>query len=217
MENKMKVEYIKELFYQGEIEFTGTGHVDMDAFDENMHTETQTVATFDDEEAESLCRPVLEAYGAQLEKRNKDEPECDILTFERKVTKDNDLEGKKLDISFFWGVKDWEYSSPVLDCGSCGFDPTDYGWAEDATDINDKPYDWATDNLFSQIPKEEDFILVCQKEIAQELRFGFNKDTDGSPEENADEAITKMQRMIILHRNLYNRDWDAESQKWFWD
>tara|TARA_X000001382_G_scaffold129808_2_gene122742 strand:+ start:112 stop:756 length:645 start_codon:yes stop_codon:yes gene_type:complete len=213
----MKIEYIKELFYQGEIEFTGTGHVDMDAFDENHHTEIQTVATFYDEEAESLCRPVLEAYGAQLEKRNKDEPECDILTFERKVIKDNDLEGKKLDISFFWGVKDWEYSSPVLDCGSCGFDPTDYGWAEDATDINDKPYDWATDNLFSQVPKEEDFILVCQKEIAQELRFGFNKDTDGSPEENADEAITKMQRMIILHRNLYNRDWDAESQKWFWD
>lgn len=213
----MKVEYIKELFYQGEIEFTGTGHVDMDAFDENMHTEIQTVATFHDEEAESLCRPVLESYGEELEKRNKNEPECDILTFERKVTEDNDLEGKKLDISYFWGVGDWEYSDGVLDLGN-GFDPyTDYGWAEDATDIDGKPYNWEENNLHSQIPKEEDFILVCQKEISQELRFGFNRATDGSPEENADEAITKMQRMIMLHRNLYNRDWDAASQKWFWE
>lgn len=213
----MRIEYRKELFYQGEIKFTGTGHVDMDAFDENMHTEIETVATFHDDEAERLCRPVLEAYGAELEKRNNDEPEADSVTLERTVIEHGDFKSKPLDISFFWGVGDWEYNGSILDLGM-GFDPTDYGWAEDATDINDQPYDWNTQNVYSQIPKEEDFILVCQKEIAQELRFGFHKDTDGStPEENADDAIEKMHRMIMLHRNLYNRDWDAASQKWFWE
>lgn len=213
----MRIEYRKELFYQGEIKFTGTGHVDMDAFDENMHSEIETVATFHDEEAERLCRPVLEAYGAELEKRNKNEPECDIVSLERTVIKDSDFEGKILDISYFWGCGDWEYDG-LLELGN-GFDPyTDCGWAEDATDIDGKPYDWEGSNLYSQIPKEEDFILVCQKEIARELRFGFNKDTDGStPEENADYAVEKMHRIIMLHRNLYNRDWDAASQKWFWE
>jgi len=158
----MKIDYIKELFYQGEIKFTGTGHVDMDAFDENMHTEMQTVATFYNEEAEKLCRPVLEAYGAELEKRNKSNPEADRVSIERIVATDNDLKGKKLDISFFWGVGDWEYNGSILDLGM-GFDPTDYGWAEDATDINDKPFDWNTQNVYSQIPKEEDFILVFTK------------------------------------------------------
>ena len=62
-----------------------------DAFDENMHTEMQTVATFYNEEAEKLCRPVLEAYGAELEKRNKSNPEADRVSIERIVATDNDL------------------------------------------------------------------------------------------------------------------------------
>ena len=99
-----------------------------------------------------------------------------------------------------------------------GFNPDDYDWDENATDILDNPYDWNSKNLHKQIPKEEDFISVCQKELAQELRFAFGKDTDGfSYDDEVRYLKDKLDRMIVLHRNLYLADdWDAESEKWEW-
>tara|TARA_R100001510_G_scaffold15099_1_gene12476 strand:+ start:1676 stop:2320 length:645 start_codon:yes stop_codon:yes gene_type:complete len=213
----MKTTYSKHSYCQAAIEFTDTGHVDMDAFDENRgDTEVKVLAEFYDEEAESLCRPLLEKLGVELAERNKDEPVADEITVVRESHKFTGSKSKPLDISFFWGVGDWE-NDGVLDAGN-GFDVRDYGWDENTTDINDKPYEWDSKNLHKQIPKEEDFISVCQKELAQELRFAFGKDTDGfSYDDEVRYLKDKLDRMIVLHRNLYLADdWNAESEKWEW-
>lgn len=213
----MKTTYSKHSYCQAAIEFTDTGHVDMDAFDENRgDTEVQVLAEFYDEEAESLCRPLLEKLGVELAERNKDEPVADEITVVRESHKFTGSKSKPLDISFFWGVEDWG-NDGILDLGN-GFNPDDYDWDENATDILDNPYDWNSKNLHKQIPKEEDFISVCQKELADELRFAFGKDTDGfSYDDEVRYLKDKLDRMIVLHRNLYLADdWDAESEKWEW-
>ena len=211
----MKTTYSKHSYCQAAIEFTDTGHVDMDAFDENRgDTEVQVLAEFYDEEAESLCRPLLEKLGVELAERNKDEPVADEITVVRESHKFTGSKSKHLDISFFWGVGDWE-NDGVLDAGN-GFDVRDYGWDENTTDINDKPYEWDAADFGKQIPKEEDFISVCQKELADELRFAFGKDSEGiSYDDGVRYLKDKLDSMIVLHRNLYLAgDWDAESEKW---
>lgn len=213
----MKTTYSKHSYCQAAIEFTDTGHVDMDAFDQNSgDTEVQVLAEFYDEEAESLCRPLLEKLGVELAERNKDEPVADEITVVRESHKFTGSKSKPLDISFFWGVGDWE-NDGILDLGN-GFNPDDYDWDENATDILDNPYEWNSKNLHKQIPKEEDFISVCQKELAQELRFAFGKDSEGiSYDDGVRYLKDKLDRMIVLHRNLYLADdWDAESEKWEW-
>jgi hypothetical protein len=211
----MKTTYSKHSYCQAAIKFTATGHVDMDAFDEDHgDTEVEVLAEFYNEEAESLCRPLLEKLGVELAERNQVEPVADEVSVVRKEHKYTGSKVKPLDVSFFWGVGDWE-NDGVLDLGN-GFYLEDYGWDENATDIYDKPYDWNTKNLHKQIPKEEDFISVCQKELAQELRFAFGKDSEGiSHDEGVRYFQDQFDRMIVLHRNLYLADdWNAESEKW---
>ena len=212
----MKTTYSKHSYCQAAIKFTATGHVDMDAFDEDHgDTEVEVLAEFYDEEAESLCRPLLEKLGVGLAERNKDEPVADEITVVRESHKFTGCKSKPLDISFFWGVGDWD--DGVLDAGN-GFDVRDYGWDENTTDINDKPYEWDAADFGKQIPKEEDFISVCQKELAQELRFAFGKDSEGiSYDDGVRYLKDKLDSMIVLHRNIYLADdWDAESEKWEW-
>lgn len=197
----MKIRYTQNTYIRAPIQFTGTGHVDMDAFDEGGDTFLKTVATFEDKRLEELCRPIIEDYESSLikEKVNYD---ADDVSIERKVIA---YDEKALDISYFWGVGNWE-DEGILDLGN-GFDPyTDYGWAEDATDINGEPYDWEGDNLLKQIPKKNDFLLVCQKEITHDLA-GVCRDWDGCPNENLVEGSEKFTKMVMLYRNLY-RGWE---------
>ena len=197
----MKIRYTQNTYIRAPIQFTGTGHVDMDAFDEGGDTFLETVATFEDKRLEELCRPIIEDYESSLikEKVNYD---ADDVSIERKVIA---YDEKALDISYFWGVGNWE-DEGILDLGN-GFDPyTDYGWAEDATDINGEPYDWEGDNLLKQIPKKNDFLLVCQKEITHDLA-GVCRDWDGCPNENLVEGSEKFTKMVMLYRNLY-RGWE---------
>jgi len=163
----------------------------MEAFDEGGDTYSETVAVFEDKEAEELCSPILEKYEVSL-------AEDDICIEREEVFYDK----KTLDISYFWGVGDWEYEG-ILDLGN-GFDPyTDYGWAEDATDIDGKPYDWESKDLVKQIPKRNDFLLVCEKEIAHVLS-GVCRDWDGFPKQNLVEGNERFTKMVMLYRNLYN-------------
>jgi len=213
----MKTTYSKHSYCQAAIEFTATGHVDMDAFDENHgDTEVEVLAEFYNEEAESLCRPLLEKLGVELAERNQVEPVADEVSVVREFHQYTGSKSQPLDVSFFWGVGDWE-NDGVLDAGN-GFDVRDYGWDENTTDINDKPYEWDAADFGKQIPKEKDFISVCQKELAQELRFAFGKDSEGiSYDDGVRYLKDKLDSMIVLHRNLYlENDWNAESEKWEW-
>ena len=49
----MRSRYIKELYYGPTIEFTPSGHVDMDVFDESDNREKEVLADFYDEEIEN--------------------------------------------------------------------------------------------------------------------------------------------------------------------
>ena len=193
----MKIVYTKHTYIRAPLQFTGTGHVDMEAFDEGGDTYSETVAVFEDKEAEELCSPILEKYEASLAEEGVD-VYADSICIEREEIFYNK---KTLGISYFWGVGDWEYEG-ILDLGN-GFDPTDYGWAEDATDVDGKPYDWESKDLVKQIPKPNDFLLVCEKEIAHDLS-GVCRHWDGCPKQNLVEGNEKFTKMVMLYRNLYN-------------
>jgi hypothetical protein len=197
---KKRIVYTQNTYIRAPIQFTGTGHVDMDAFDEGGDNVLKTIVTFEDEELEALCRPVIEGYEASLIKEKVDF-DADDVSIEREVIL---YDGKTLDISYFWGVGDWEYEG-ILDLGN-GFTPKDYGWAEDATDIDGKPYDWEGKELAKQIPKRNDFLLVCEKQIAHDLS-GVCRDWDGCPNENLVEGSERFTKMVMLYRNLY-RGWE---------
>lgn len=194
-----QINYSVDFYNPSPIKFTPTGHVDMDYFDDDPAAENEThiLAIFYDEEVEELCRPILDAHEAKLEERNKEE--WSYVNINRHEVKPEKVERVDYGPEFFWNT--------FLDLGN-GFCPDDYGW--DETDINDKPYDWNTDELFKQVPKYKDFLKVCQDEIAAEMRWATKDLTDISVDEANFIVMEKMEQFLSMSRVMYQQDFDRE-------
>ena len=134
----MRARYIKELYLGPTIEFTPSGHVDMDVFDESDNREKEVLADFYDEEIEKLCKPIIESHISKLQ---KDDDTVNELLIEK-------TDYKKIGIGFFW--------KEIVHHES-GFYTDDIGWDEETTDIFNKKYDWENDGFLKQIPKKKDF------------------------------------------------------------
>lgn len=192
--------YKKESYTQGPIKFTPTGHVDMDDFDESGETITETIMTFDDPEVEELVAPDIDKLRAYFTEQNNERPEADEVDVVRKVVEPSvGKKAKPLDIEFFW--------KEFIDLGM-GFNPDDYGW--DETDSEGKPYQWNTDELFKQVPKHEDFLKVCQKEIAHEMEWATKDLTEFGVDEAYDIVHERLEQFLKLSRNLYQQEADRE-------
>ena len=193
------INYSVDYYNPSPIRFTETGHVDMDYFDEDPAAENETymLAIFYDEEVEELCRPILDAHEATLTEQSKEE--WSYVNINRHEVKPEKKERINYGPEFFWNT--------FLDLGN-GFNPDDFGW--DETDINDKPYDWNTDQLFKQVPKQKDFIKVCQHEIANEMVWATKDLTDIGVDEAESIVMEKMIWFLSMSRQMYQQDFDRE-------
>ena len=193
--------YEKKYYLGPKIEFTPTGHVDMDVFDEGGSTYVDVLAEFHDEEAERLCRPVLEGLEDVYNRRNKAEPEADEVWVERVIQ--HEPEPNKLSDygpHFFW--------NDFLDVSN-GFFPSEFDWDEE--DNEGKPYDWDTEELFKQVPKYKDFLKVCQHEIANEMEWATKDLTDFSVDEAYRIVLDKVSMFLKMSRCMYQQEFDWEN------
>lgn len=191
--------YSVEYYNPSPIRFTGTGHVDMDYFDDDRDSmeDTEILASFYDEEAEELCRPILEALQPTLEKRN--EEEWSYVSIKRREVKPEKAERIDYGPEFFWNT--------FLDLGN-GFNPDEYGW--DETDKDGNPFDWDTKGFMNQIPKRKDFLKVCQAEIGFEMRCASIDIDECSYEQAYSETREKLEQFFEMDRKMYQRDFDHE-------
>ena len=195
-----RIEYRLVKYRAAPLKFTGTGHVDMDAFDEDRgHEDVTVLAVFFDEEIEKASRHLLGELDAKYKKENEDFPEeaYDQVDVERVV-----IEHKpeaKVGIGWFWNEVCWV---------SNGFDPSEYNWSD--TDVHGNPYSWDDDGFLKQIPKPKDFVSAALDEIRGEL-MNVCRPMECSASEAESYAHEICSNIISLASDLYNPDDEDEA------
>ena len=172
---KMTVKYIQSIYLGNKIEFTPSGHVDMDIFDEDGDYEKTTLAVFHDEEIEKLCKPIIKNYIKNLDK------DSDIDLEIEKSDEEN------VDIDFFW-----EEICPQWDF-------------ENDTDVKGEKFKWDSESVYKkQIPRKEDFVKACINLINGDMKCYFDDRYDGITDleyiEQLNENILKIRE---LYNKLY--------------
>jgi hypothetical protein len=180
----MRIKYCKETDLGPTIEFTESGHVDMDVFDESDNTVKDTLAVFHDEDVEKLCRPIIENYIKDLQKKNDDD-----IDLEREESNDKDL-----GIEFFWKT--------IVPYES-GFSTEELGWDDNATDRNGNEYEWENDGFLKQIPKQEDFKSALSIFVKQEFECFINHRFDGDIYLFLEEMLEDIEKGSKLYHELY--------------
>ena len=200
----MRARYIKELYYGPTIEFTPSGHVDMDVFDESDNREKEVLADFYDEEIEKLCKPIIESHISKLQ---KDDDTVNELLIEK-------TDYKKIGIGFFW--------KEIVHHES-GFYTDDIGWDEETTDIFNKKYDWENNGFLKQIPKKKDFQKAFSIFVKDDFDCFINNRYDGvSFTEYLDDFFEVILKASILYHELYYEtygylDWLKGEKARGWD
>ena len=193
-----RIEYRLVQYRAAPLKFTDTGHVDMDAFDEDRgHEDVTVLAVFFDEEIEKASRHLLAELDTKYKKENEDFPEYDQVDVERVVI--DDKPEPRVGIEWFWEEVVWV---------SNGFDPSVYDFSD--TDVHGKPWQWDDDGLMRQIPKPKDFVRVAMDEIKGEL-MNVCKPVDISPSEAESCAKEICSKIINLAHDLYHPDDEGDA------
>ena len=190
----MRIKYCQETNFGPTIEFTESGHVDMDVFDESDNRAKDTLAVFHDKEVEELCRPIIEKHIENLQKeRFTDVGHKDYNRNDIKLERE-EINDESLDIEFFWDVIT-NYES--------GFSVEDFGWDENATDRNDVEYDWEDYGFLKQTPKKEDFKSALIVFAKNEFDCFINHRFDGEVFLFFEDMMENIRKASVLYHELY--------------
>lgn len=171
----MRTKYIQDTYLGNNIEFTPSGHVDMDIFDEGGEHEKTTLAVFYDEEIEKLCKPIIEKYIKNLDKE---------LNIDLEIEKSDE---EDIGIDFFWEeiCPEWDF--------------------ENDTDVKGEKFKWDSESVYKkQIPRKEDFVKACINLVKGDMECYFDNRYDGMTDleyiESLNENILNIRE---LYNKLY--------------
>ena len=192
----MIINYTKDMHDAMSISFTATGHVDMDDFDEQDTLSCfESLATFYDEEFENFCRDGIKAYKNHVEKQHEEDlsnytAEYESIYVNRSVHQTTEDKNKQYTIEYFWN----EF-----------LDEFQFDWDKVSdSDINNVPFNWGKDDIVrTQVPKHEDFLLICQEIIADEMRTCTYKPIHMSAETGHKWLSEKIEVFLALSQNIY--------------